>query len=188
MFFPASRRERLISAALAEPSASDLRAGILAPVSCLGVGSLLFVTHDAENKKASPEGPASWRARLDRQSGTRDRGRKVRLAQGRGLPRAAWALYPLGGYEFLVMRRTARSGPARLLCRARRPNRRPAAGLRSAQIRWSRARWLGSALPEPGAFRSPIGSEARGKTQAAPQGAKLARSMMCKRAVSWRID
>ena len=65
MLFSAGRRERLVAAVLAEPAAGDLRPGILAPVSSLGVGVLLLMAHAAlprkiaQNKKASPEGPAT---------------------------------------------------------------------------------------------------------------------------------
>jgi len=65
MLFSAGRRERLRVTGLAEPAAGDLRPGVLAPVSGLGVGVLLLMAHAAlprkiaKNKKDSPEGPAS---------------------------------------------------------------------------------------------------------------------------------
>ncbi len=108
----------MVAAVIAEPTPGYLRAGILAPVSGLGVCVLLLMAHTAlprriaQNKKASPERPESWRARLDRPNGTRDRVMKVRLAQGRCLPRTAWALYPLGGYEFVITRTTALASSA----------------------------------------------------------------------------
>jgi len=54
-----------VAAVLAEPTPGYLRAGILAPVSGLGVGVLLLMAHAAlprkiaKNKKASPEVPAT---------------------------------------------------------------------------------------------------------------------------------